>query len=209
MKIEEVLVKNILSNYKMYDFDIVGLYLWGSRLYGNKNFTEDSDYDFICIHNGSIEDFSYNSDICDIHFYSEVHFKEMLINHDLKAIECYYQFDNAIKPLKDIQFNLDLTKLRKTISSMSNHSWVKAKKKISIEDEDSKIGLKSLSHSFRIIDFGIQIAKNNKIDFNYLTMVRDSDISNIKNPSWNYWFDKLKKTHNKKLTEFKLLTPKK
>ena len=86
---------------------------------------------------------------------------------------------------------------------------MKAKKKISIEEEDSKIGMKSLYHSFRILAFGIQIAKYGIIK-NYITppYIRDTDIENIRNPKWEYWNEKLKPKHNSMMTEFRKLAPK-
>jgi len=123
----------------------------------------------------------------------------------------YYQKEPIMKC--DIDFELNLQTLRKSISSITSNSWVKAKKKIELPNEDSKIGLKSLYHVFRTLDFGIQIAKYGKIeDYNFiggLNPVRDNDIDNILNPKWDYWNEKLKKKYNAKMSEFRILAPKK
>lgn len=221
MKIEEVLVNNIFkSEYDKDPKKIVGIYKWGSRLYSEK-VSEKSDFDFVVIVDMVKNDYlHYETDDLDIHFYSERKYKELLEVCDLQAIETYYQFDNAIKPYK-IKYELSLASLRKSISGIANNSWVKAKKKMILKEEDNKVGLKSLIHVFRIIDFGIQVAKNNKISFyspdslNGIVFkmensnpVVDNDKENLENPKWEYWNKKLKKIYNERMTEFRKYAPK-
>ena len=54
--------------------------------------------------------------------------------------------------------------LRTSISTITSNSWVKGKKKLIITvDYDLNLALKSVFHSLRILDFGIQISENKKI----------------------------------------------
>ena len=56
------------------------------------------------------------------------------------------------------------TKIRNSFSHVASNSFVKCKKKIEVEASyDPHTGRKSLWHSLRIVDFGIQILKHDKI----------------------------------------------
>jgi hypothetical protein len=78
------------------------------------------------------------------------------------ALECFFNTSPILK--YDTEFELDLFSLRKKISAICNNSWVKASKKLNLVEEDDYTGLKSLFHSFRILSFGIDLAKDNKIN---------------------------------------------
>jgi hypothetical protein len=102
---------------------------------------------------------------------------------------------------------LVLQKLRHSLSAKSSNSFVKAKKKLTIKkDFDLNLGRKSLWHSFRIIDFGIQIIKYNKI-IDYKSM---NDLFNdiMQYYSWIDLFEEYKIKYNNLLTEFRKLAPK-
>ena len=144
-KIEEILLRNILSE-RVDDKNIIGIYNYGSCLYGTSN--ENSDLDYCIV----LEDKSgifYNekyiqieTEDLDLHIMSKSFYEMLLVRHDIMALEMYYQEDPILKC--EVDFELDLQVLRKSISSIVNNSWVKAKKKMTLEDEDSYIGLKSL-----------------------------------------------------------------
>lgn len=145
---------------------------FGSTLYGT--ITDKSDIDLICII--ELEDdiydvyqskdypelFEYSRDV-DLHLISIKTFQELLNNHDIMALETYYQMSEDDKEL--FQFSLDLDTLRRKVSAVVNNSWSKARKKLDIPEEDDYLGLKSLFHSIRILSYGIDIAKDGKIDF--------------------------------------------
>jgi hypothetical protein len=108
-----------------------------------------------------------------------------------------------------VEFQLSLPLLRKSISSIVNNSWVKAKKKMELKDECSYIGLKSLFHSFRILDFGIQIALMNTIHYssaNGLWVELKEEFED--NKSWDFYYQKYKSQHNELMTRFRLVAPK-
>lgn len=214
-KVEQILLEHLLFGLFELPLEpqyILGIYIYGSRSYNNTHPDSDLDYAVVLSNNaplwreGMAEYIQFESKDLDMHIMSENHYKQLLNEHNMMALEMFY----ALEPIKryKAEFNLNLSKLRRSVSAIANNSWVKGKKKISLEEENSKIGLKSLYHSFRIIDFGIQIAKERKINFEYKGPVKDQDAENIRNPKWDYWNKKLKTIHNQKMTDFRKLAPK-
>lgn len=190
--------------------DIIGIYEYGSRLYGCSG--NDSDYDFVVITKDNSIDYGSHHDInrkdLDIQIYEESYFQKLLNEHDIMAMECYFQEDPLLK--HDCHFELDLTKLRKSISATVSNSWVKAKKKYELPEEDNWIGWKSLWHSFRIADFGIQIATTGRIfDYSTLNSLHSRFyIENSRKTNLVELMKKFKPEHNELMTEFRKLAPK-
>lgn len=188
--------------------DPCGIYIYGSRLYGTNS--ETSDYDFVLVYDqfeNGYEALKIGSD--DIHIFSKSEFNKHLNDCDIMALESFFQAE-PIKACNGIAFKLDLPTLRRRISSIVSNSWVKAKKKVLLEDEDNKIGYKSLFHSFRILDFGIQLAETGKIE-NYSSMnyILDSIYSMVsEGKSIEDIQNVLKPLHNEMATKFRLLAPK-
>ena len=132
------------------------------------------------------------------------------------ALEIYYQMrdDERLK----YSFNLNLDTLRRKISAVCSNSWSKARKKLDIPEEDDYIGLKSLFHSIRILSFGRNIAKDNKIDYlNVLIkneVVKSKDfwlqLENEYNSGfrWKEFKSKYTEIQNFNATEFRKLAPK-
>ncbi len=93
--------------------------------------------------------------------------------------------------------------MRKSISAVVSNSWVKSKKKMLVENEDY-IGRKSMWHSLRILRFGIQIAKHERIvDFAEANVYYNDIVFSDKS------YEVLKETYHPimlaKQTEFRLL----
>lgn len=146
------------------------LFGYGSRVYGTN--TPSSDRDFICL-SQSTDVYEDPRGTCQA--YSLEDFKKKIIEHDVSILESIslilsHNTDQfRIMPWADeylfeiltcYKENFNIPSLRKSFSQVSSNSFVKAKKKIVLENEDSYIGIKSLFHSIRILDFGTQIAKN-------------------------------------------------
>ena len=213
-KIQKILIKALLDatlNEMYYngEANIFGIYAYGSLLYNNLNEKSDLDY---CIvvgeHTISDEYIQIELEDLDFHLMTEKHYKKLLKEHDIMALEMYYQKNPILK--FEVDFTLDKVQLRNSISKVVSNSYVKAKKKMELPNEDSYIGLKSLFHSFRILDFGIQIAKNGEIsNFNYeLTFenITPEQSANSASLEWKNW--KFTKPYlNAMKTEFRLLAP--
>ena len=203
----------------------LGVYKYGSSIYGTK--TDKSDLDLVYIADNEKEiyevlqskDFPFCSgylEKVDLHYISKESFIKLLNEHDIMALEIYYQMrdDERLK----FPFNLDLDTLRRKISAVCSNSWSKARKKLDIPEEDDYIGLKSLFHSVRILSFGRNIAKDNKIDYlNVLIkneVVKSKDfwlqLENEYNSGfrWKEFKSKYTGIQNFNATEFRKLAPK-
>jgi len=210
MEMIDVLIYEITKCHKLINFDeVITITPYGSKVYGTT--TEKSDLDFVVIHSGTNDEL-YTSDLIDVHFISLNTFKELLDKHDIMALEVYYwnkQHVPKSKILDLVEFKLDKVKLRKSISAIVNNSWVKAKKKMTLPEENSYIGLKSLFHSFRILDFGIQLAKSNKINFSSKNQFWE-ELKELWSATqeWDNFYKQYKQEHNHLMTEFRKVAPK-
>jgi hypothetical protein len=205
------MTKNFLIEKYIDDDNVRCIYRFGSIVYNTAN--EDSDEDFIIIAKEYFETHDIN-----IHCYTIEQFQSLIDIHEIQTLECLFLKAKDIIIVKDkiklFNFNLDKTKLRTSISTISSNSWVKGKKKIIVlGDYDLNAGLKSIFHSLRILDYGIQIASTGKI-YNYESMNYVlSDIIKLSkefkyNELWEAIDTKYRKLFNSKSTEFKLLCPK-
>jgi predicted nucleotidyltransferase len=193
--------------------NVLGVYQYGSRVYGT--FSDRSDYDFIMI----VDELDRDGNACgsdqveqnnlSLNIYEKAHFNELLQRHSIQALEVLF-LDQKFILQNSILFPFKLNKeeLRKSLSEKSDNSWVKAKKKFMVEkDYDPYIAKKSLFHSLRILNFGIQIAKNAKIiDYqaanHYWTELNDNSSQN-----WNDYNELYKQEYNRLKSEFRLLAP--
>lgn len=197
------LKKQFIQKYNL-DSNTI-FFLYGSRLYGTNK--PESDYDFISVvsNDSSVPTGTeYRNGNIDIHVYKFDDFQEQLNLHKIQMLECWYQPD-SIAP-KHFKFKLNLPTLRESLSEKASHSFVKAKKKIEVE-KDYYIGWKSLFHSLRILNFGIQIVKFNRI---YFTQFNDHwyDILNANQYDWAYFKETYQPIYNSLASEFRKLAPK-
>lgn len=187
---------------------------YGSRIYGTQR--KNSDYDFVIVTTKKSNE-QYSDKLININFFTPEEHQDRLNNHEISALECYFLPDEQVlfnsthslnkKNKYEFKFNLDLTKLRHSLSAKSSNSWVKAKKKLTIEkDYDLDLGRKSLFHSFRIINYGIQIATHGKIvDYGSCNDLFKEIMDCY---TWNDIFDQYKEKYNNICSEFRKIAPK-
>lgn len=154
---------------------------------------------------------------CDLHYISSYTFQKLLSEHNIMALEVYYNLKNEEKKL--FNFSLDLDLLRRRVSAVVSNSWSKARKKMELSDEDTYIGLKSLFHSIRILSFGINIAKDNKIDYLSIQLNNEKILcADLLNQilteyksgfRWKDFKEKYTPLQNSNATLFRILAPKK
>ena len=175
------------------------VYPYGSRVYGTQR--EDSDWDFICVQETKTE---YPDS--SINVFTPKEFQDLLSVHEISALETLW-----VEPLKanmDFAFELDLSKLRISVSAKQSNSWVKAKKKM--QQGDNLIGVKSLWHSLRILGFGTQIASDGKItnysqDNHIWEEIHQDYLGGFR---WEDFDAKYRPLHLSKSTLFKKMCPK-
>jgi predicted nucleotidyltransferase len=198
-------IDTIIKASKIHPTRVFNIYLFGSRVYGT--YDKSSDWDVIMIANNSVESTEIRNGLFNIHVYTPDKFKHDLDNHRINNLECIYAPDWA-KLKEDIKFNnfqIHPNKLRHMISQISSNSWVKCHKKL--DDNEYRIGIKSLFHSIRIPMFGAQIAAHGRItDFSAANYIWDE----LKYSHWTWpeLYNKFRPVINSELSKFRVLAPK-
>jgi predicted nucleotidyltransferase len=201
----------ILKDFHLTDEQVLNVYPYGSFVYGTSNIFSDKDFIVVC-NNETIDRDSLSSSwrALNATIYSFNSFVEKVLMHKISALECIFlPKDKLLKFSKEIPFVLNKKTLRESISEKASHSWVKSKKKFEvIQDRNVYVAKKSLFHSLRIIDFGIQIAAKGKID-NY-SSCKDlwEEIYTEPNEEWDFYKEKYQNYFNSQMTEFRKLAPK-
>lgn len=157
------MLERILRTAKLSEKDVVAVWPYGSRVYGNV--TDASDYDYIIVSNAVTGHQEYTHGNINVHVRSPQGFDNALREHKIYALECINTKSSLVNNQYDHSwFKMDHAVLRKEISGKSSNSWVKAKKKMIIPEEETYIGVKSLFHCLRILKFGKQLAETGNIN---------------------------------------------
>lgn len=203
MNLKKTLDEIILKT--QHDENIIDLFLYGSHVYGTNN--ENSDIDLIAIVK-SKEKVNYLYHYGDINSYDIEEFKQLINQHEITALECLFlDKDKILKKTNEYEFNLDKQCLRSAISAKASNSWVKSKKKLTVEkDYNEYIGKKSAWHALRILDFGYQIGSNGKIkDYSAMNHLLPEIMSNS---SWQDIDTNFRNIYNMMSSRFKAVAPK-
>jgi hypothetical protein len=157
-KSKEEIKENVISITNLHPSKIRNIYVFGSRVYGT--YRIDSDYDIIvvaCSVNSNVE---FRNGDYNIHVTTPDIFEDQLIRHNINNLECIFAPSNA-QIYQEINYNnifkLKNGILKKSLITQSTAAWLKGRKRI--ESGNIIGGAKSLFHSIRILDFGIQIIK--------------------------------------------------
>ena len=180
-------------------------YIRGSRMFGTYEYGI-SDLDHLIVVDNYCHDildehprhmYELKIDSIDCQFICEDDFINMIKESSIEALECIFYLPEANKGKYLNLVDIDKWKLRESVSAICSNSWVKAKKKLTIEkDYNLRIAQKSLWHSMRLYMFGIQIAKTGKIyDFQEANPLWD-EIKNADTPTWDYYKEKYQKKFN-------------
>lgn len=191
----------------------LNVYHYGSFVYGTfqKNV---SDYDYIVIIPDALNELDnkqFEKDNCQYSFFTKTTWQQKLDNNDVDAMETYFlpkQF--IVKETVKFSTNIVKEKIRENFSKTASNSFVKCKKKLTVEkDFAPRVGKKSLWHSLRIINFGTQILKYGRIkDYTSVNYLYD-EIVNCESNDWKYYKEKYQQLYNKMKTEFRLAEHKK
>lgn len=187
------------------DENLLNLYSYGSRVYGTA--TEASDWDFVAIVSQKTTE-QYLNEHLNVHFFTTDEFQQQLDAHEISALECIYLPAHAIwKATQSFTIQVDLVKLRHSLSAKSSNSWVKCKKKLTLEkDYDLHGGRKSMFHAFRIILYGIQLCHSGRITDYTAANAIYAEICQY--TQWNELYNLFKPRYNQLLSTFRLAAPK-
>lgn len=185
----------------------ISLYLYGSRVYGTHD--EKSDYDYLMVSGVLQEPFiQFKHDDLNVTVFSLDEWVKRLQEHEISALECLYlPKEMILKNNADFNVTIDSQVLRRAVSAKASNSFVKAKKKFTVEN-DIYVGKKSLFHALRIPMFGEQLAKHGRIvDYtvanHYWNQIKGCGIDD-----WSYFQKKYKPVFNNIMSEFRKVAPK-
>lgn len=202
-------IYKILHELKLNKDVVINVYVYGSKVYGCH---PSGDLDLIIVVSSKYKE-RYNqilSKNVDATIYREDFFKELINKHNISALECLFlPEDKILLKNKDFYFSLNLNSLRNSISQTASNSFVKTKKKLTVEkDYNTYIAKKSLFHSLRILMFGIQIAKFGFIkDYTEANYLWDKIVLNDLN-DWTYYKTEYQPIYNNLRSKFRELAPK-
>jgi hypothetical protein len=184
---------------------------YGSRTYNTA--TALSDYDYIAVSSeasGVLQRVGMNTLLgktVDVTLYGHRDYVDAIERCDIAVLESLA----VAFPLQPLPI-FDTAKLRASISEKASNSWVKGKKKMTVEaDYNMYIAKKSLFHALRILKFGTAIAQHGTIDMAVFSMTTLPHLYHLVmdiQGGWNEHDDVLRTTFNKYSTEFKAACPK-
>lgn len=185
----------------------INIYHYGSFVY--RTFVEGvSDYDYIVVVPDTMRELDeqqFECDNCQYTVHSAKSWQKMLDRCDVDAIECYFLPEKYIVKETTV-FIADITKskVRNSFSHVASNSFVKCKKKLEIEESyNPVVGKKSLWHSLRIVDFGVQILQHGKIvDYGSMNELYDEIVRADEN-DWEYFKQKYKPMYNALKSKFR------
>lgn len=201
--------------------EVIYAFEHGSFVYGTEN--ENSDFDVVYVVSDKFSDFldqfeqsifQYNPDEkVDFEYVTESRYIELIKEYDPMAIESLFLPDIRIvqgSPKKYLQyFNKDNWAIRQKFCAVSNNSWAKAHKKMTVKkDFNMYVGQKSLFHSIRLLMFATQLCQYGRINkygcANYIWR----NIINEHTQSWDYYKEKYKPIYNKAHSKLVKVAPK-
>lgn len=201
-------MENMTSKEQEVIENALNIYHYGSFVYGT--FKEGiSDKDYIVIVPDEYKDFDlaqFEQNNNQYSIYTKSTWQHKLDNNDVDAIETYFLPDKyKVKETELFKTNINPEKIRENFSRVASNSFVKCKKKLTVEkDYNPRVGKKSLWHSLRIIDFGTQILKTGRI-YNYRSMNHlHDDIVNSQRNDWEFFKEKYQPIYNTMKTNFRL-----
>lgn len=162
-------IQHICKELNLNEVDIVNIYPYGSRVYGNH--VEDADYDYVIVFksafldNGAFKNNAISSADRKIQgsVFSRSGFQDAINRYDMSALECIYLEDDKILK-KKWPFRapiIDKHSFVKNVITNASNSQYRAVNRY--KDGDIRMSKKGIYHSLRVLMFGIQIMEHGKI----------------------------------------------
>lgn len=174
--------------------EILNIYPYGSKVYGNDNEYSDNDYIIVykksLLPSGGFKDNAISSDDYDIQgtCYSRGGFIDAINNYDISALECIYlPDDKVIKKTMDFKitkfYEKDFIKKIISIASNSAHHG-----KLSYKDGDIDNSKRNMYHAIRILMFALQIKEHGKIiDYTSTNEIKNELDNDVDYELDNWW----------------------
>lgn len=198
--------QKILKDFKLSDSEVLNVIPYGSRIYGTNDY--NSDYDFLVIIKSGTDrqEKSYNE--INVAIYSVDSFQDKINQHKIVALEGFFlPKEKCLKSTKDLKFKLNKSILSEELVKRANEDWNKAKNRFDAID-DLYRAKKTLFHGFRVLDFGIQIVKNNTIkDYSSMNFLWH-ELNDFVFGKWEEYEGKYSEYFNLKMDEFKRISNK-
>ena len=183
---------------------ILAIYNYGSTVYGTNGINSDQDYIVIVKSEDDKETVNkFFQDNADLNIYTLEEWNEKKLNMDVDYLECMFIRPCSYEGELDLTVELDYDKVNESIAHTASNSWVKCKKKLTVEKDCERIGRKSMWHSLRILMFGIQIMLLGKItDYSCANFLYEDIVNGEHN--WAYLKEKYQPVYNNLHSQFKL-----
>ncbi|WP_395088906.1 nucleotidyltransferase domain-containing protein [Armatimonas sp.] len=178
---------------------------FGSRVYGTARLESDHDYLVVFPENNGPSGLELVLENTNLHTYTLTEFQAALDTHQIHALEAYFAPESPLPAL--CTFTLNRATLRQALSQKASHSFVKAKKKIAVE-QDYLAGWKSLFHSLRILVFGIELAQTGALTNFAAANAYWDEIWAAQETDWETLKTRWQPVHNALSSEFRKLAPK-
>lgn len=199
--------EEIISISGIHPLRVKNIYLFGSRLHGTNS--EGSDFDYFVIaatlnEHVEIKKALDDGTLVNIHVVTPEKFKEDVRIYKMNRLECLFApSEFKLLEKEPIKFDLNPKKFIPNVKFQSSESWAIAKSRIQDEDDVYR-AKKSLFHSLRILDYGVQIVETGRINnFQSMNDVYDKIFSmelnsweDIKNEFFVYKIELEKKLEN-------------
>lgn len=209
MNAKQAVISRIVSDNPFNIDKATNIYLYGSRVYGTHNLASDHDYLMVSDIEEPYIQFKTGGDF-NVTAFSFKEWAYRLERHEISVLECLYLPEHMIiLNAREWPVEINQQTLRRAVSAKSSNSFVKAKKKFTVEeDRDIYVGKKSLFHALRIPIFGKQLAEFGRIvDYSaanrFWPKIRDCT-----REDWQYYQREYKKIHNSLMSDFRKVAPK-
>jgi predicted nucleotidyltransferase len=201
-------IMELIKNTGIEKENVIAIYRYGSHVYGTAG--KSSDEDYIVITRDQLDITEQKAEYIDVTIYSRGQFVKQIEEHEISALECLFlPEEHVIYQTEQFEVKIDRAKLRRSLAQKASNSFVKAKKKLTIEaDYNLRIAWKSLFHSLRIPMFGVQLAKDGKISDYACANHYLAEIEALNETAWEPLKEKYQPIFNAVSSEFKRHAPK-
>jgi len=201
-------LQKVCSELNLNPSNVLNVYQFGSRVYGTATSTSDWDFVIVCKDYYGEVFVENKENTINANVFNPETFQIGINEHYIYLLLCLFlPKQNVWKEEYKPNFTLCLPKLRSTVSYESARTWVKAKKKFTIENK-KPLGRKNIVNSIREIRFAIQIATLGMISDYTICNELKKEVCESDSSDWDYYQKIYRPLFKKYLKEFRQVAPK-